>query len=184
MKTVLLVTLILFNALSFTSNAQSIKKASLQASGLTCSMCSNAINKALRTIDYITDVKANIRNSSFEITFKQGAKVNFDDLKNKVEDAGFSVANLTATINFENEPVANDEHLDIDGMTFHFLNVKSQVLSGDKTIRILDKGYVTSKEFKKNEQFTKMECYKTGTAAGCCSKHAVAAGTRIYHVTI
>ncbi|MEP7165755.1 MAG: heavy-metal-associated domain-containing protein [Ferruginibacter sp.] len=163
-----------------------VKNVMLQASGLTCSMCSNSINKALKTIDYIQSVRANIQTSSFNITFKEGAKVNFDDLKMKVEDAGFSVANLTATINFDNAAIANDEHLDINGMIFHFMNVKEQVLSGSKSIRILDKGYVTMKEYKKNEKFTKKECYKTGTAGtgSCCSKSGLAAGTRIYHVTI
>jgi len=163
-----------------------ITHATLQASGLTCSMCSNAINKALKTIDYVESVKANIQASSFSISFKPGAKVNFDDLKKKVEGAGFFVAGLTADINFDNAAIANDEHLEVNGLIFHFLNVKDQVLSGSKTVRILDKGYVTSKEYKKNEKFTKKECYKTGTAgtSGCCSKSGLAAGTRIYHVTI
>ena len=169
------------------SHAQAqVKHATLQASGLTCSMCSNSINKALKTIDYIESIRANIQTSSFSISFKEGAKVNFDDLKMKVEDAGFSVANLTATVNFDNASIANDEHLNVDGMVFHFLNIQEQVLTGTKTIRILDKGYVTTKEFKKNEKFTKKECYKTGTAgsSSCCSKEGIVAGTRIYHVTI
>ncbi len=183
MKRIFNIMLLVFAMLSVQAQ---VKKADLQASGLTCSMCSNSINKALKTIDYIESVRANIQTSSFSIIFKEGAKVNFDDLKMKVEDAGFSVANLTTTINFDNASIANDEHLSVDGIIFHFLNIKEQVLSGSKTIRILDKGYVTSKEYKKNEKFTKMECYKTGTAgkSSCCSKEGIAAGTRIYHVTI
>lgn len=169
--------------IAFHSDAQ-VKKVSLQASGLTCSMCSNSINKALRSIAYVEKVMANIQTSTFDITFKPGARVDFDDLKAKVEDAGFSVANLTATISFDNIPVNNDEHAVINGMSFHFLHVKPQVLSGDQTVRILDKGYVTLKEYKRNEKLTRMECYKTGAAGSCCSKDGIAAGTRIYHVTI
>ncbi len=187
MKTLSLYAVILISIFSHnTLNAQSVKKATLQASGLTCSMCSNSINKALRTIDYIESVRANIQTSSFDITFKPGAKVKFDDLKMKVEDAGFSVAALSANVEFANASVSNDEHLTVDGMVFHFLNVKDQVLTGNKTIRILDKGFVSSKEFKKNEKFTKKECYKTGTsgAGNCCAKDGIATGTRIYHVTI
>lgn len=185
MKTFVFTTVILLSVFfNNQSSAQSIKKATLQASGLTCSMCSNAINKALKTIDYIESVRANISTSSFDINFKEGAKVNFDELKKKVEDAGFSVANLIATVNFDNASINNDEHINVDGMVFHFLHVKNQVLSGTKTIRILDKGYLTSREYKKNEKFTKMECYKTGTAGSCCSKNGLTANTRIYHVTI
>ena len=166
-------------------NAQGqVKKVSLLASGLTCSMCSNAINKALKKIDYIESVKADIKNSSFDITFKPGAKVRFDDLKNKVEDAGFSVANMTASVEFDNASVANDEHITIDGMVFHFLNVKEQVLSGPTIIKVMDKGFVTAKQYKQNGKFTKMECYKTGSAASCCIKTGLTPGTRIYHVSI
>jgi len=174
---------ILFLCAMMQTQAQ-VKKVTLQASGLTCSMCSNSINKALKTVDYVEKVMANIQSSSFEITFKPGAKVNFDDLKKKVEDAGFSVASLTATVDFENASVANDEHINMGGMIFHFLNVKEQTLEGTKIIKVIDKGYVSAKDYKKNGKYTKMECYKTGTAGSCCTKGGLAAGTRIYHVTI
>ena len=161
-----------------------VKKVTLQASGLTCSMCSNSINKALKSIDYVEKVMANIQASSFEITFKPGAKVNFDELKKKVEDAGFAVAGLTASVDFENVAVTNDEHVTVNGMVFHFLNVQDQTLSGTKTIKVIDKGFVSAKDYKKNGKYTKMECYKTGTAGSCCVKGGLAAGTRIFHVTI
>ncbi|MBS1742916.1 MAG: heavy-metal-associated domain-containing protein [Bacteroidetes bacterium] len=169
--------------ISFQSNAQ-VNSVNLQASGLTCSMCSNAINKALRTVPYVTDVKADIKNSSFSISFKPGARVDFDELKKKVEGAGFHVAKLTATIHFNNLKVENDTHVNVDGMTMHFLHVKNQTLNGEIPVQVLDKGFVSAKEFKKNESFTKMSCYKTGVAGTCCSKAGIATGERVYHVSI
>jgi copper chaperone CopZ len=180
MKNIFLAIAILF---SFSASAQ-VTKVTLQASGLTCSMCSNSINKALQSLPSVEKVMANIRTSSFDITFKPGAAVSFDELKNKVEDAGFFVAKLTATIQFNNQAIQNDEHIQSNGMTLHFLNVKDQTLNGTKTIQVLDKGYVSAKEFKKNELYTKMDCYKTGVAGTCCRKGGMAAGARIYHVTI
>lgn len=180
MKTLFIILVIVF---SFNAHSQ-ITKVTLQASGLTCSMCSNAINKALRSVDYVDKVYANIKNSTFDISFKPGAKVDFDQLKKEVEDAGFFVAKFTALVHFDNAEIVNDDHVVINNITFHFLNVKDQVLSGDKTIQVLDKGYVSAKEFKKNEVFTKMPCYKTGVAGTCCTKGTVSAGARIYHVTI
>ena len=165
------------------SHAQ-ITKATLQASGLTCSMCSNAINKSLKSLDCVAKVTANIKNSSFDISFNPGTKVGIDRLKEKVEDAGFFVASLTAAIHFDNTTVANDTHVDIDGTTFHFINVNDETITGERTIKILDKGYVTAKAFKQNSKYTTMECYKTGKASGCCSKSGIAEGARIYHVTI
>jgi copper chaperone CopZ len=180
MKRIILVVALFFATVA---NAQ-ITKVTLQASGLTCSMCSNAINKSLKTLGFVEKVEANIKNSSFEITFTLGSKVEIDQLKDKVEDAGFFVASLTAVINFDSTALANDTHVEIGGTTFHFLNIKEQVVTGAKTVKILDKGYVTAKAFKLNSKYTTMECYKTGKASSCCSKGGVAEGTRIYHVTI
>ncbi len=161
-----------------------ISTVNLQASGLTCSMCSNAINKALKSVDYVADVKANIKNSTFEISFIPNAKVDFDQLKKKVEDAGFHVAKMMVNMHFNNLQVDDDAHVKVDGMVFHFLNVKSQVLNGEKTIQVLDKGFVSAKEFKQHESFTKMDCYKTGVAGSCCAKSGATTGSRIFHVTI
>ena len=165
------------------SNAQ-VTGVNLQASGLTCSMCSNAINKALKSLDYVEKVQANIKTSSFDILFKAGAKPDFDQLKKKVEDAGFSVAKFTATVHFDRVPVVNDNHVVVGDVVYHFLNVNNQTLNGEKAIRLLDKGFVTAKEFKKNGALTKMECYKTGVAGPCCAKDNLPAGKRIFHVTI
>jgi copper chaperone CopZ len=146
----------------------------IQASGLTCSMCSNAINKAIKSLDFVDKVEANIKKSSFDISFKPNAVIDFDKLKMKVEDAGFFVAVFTANINFDNVTVQNDTHVEAGSNTFHFLNIKGQTLNGNKAIRILDKGFIPAKEYKKNSNLTKMECYKTGEENG----------KRVFHVTI
>ncbi|MEJ7626762.1 MAG: heavy-metal-associated domain-containing protein [Ferruginibacter sp.] len=171
-------------AISFSSNAQ-VKKVILQASGLTCSMCSNSINKSLKSLDFVEKVVANIKTSGFEVTFKPNSRVEFDLIKKKVLDAGFSIAKFTAIVEFDGQQVSSEDHLIINNTTYHFMNIKSQVLTGDKIIQILDKGFVPAKEYKKNAAFTKMECYKTGVTAACCSKVITATpGKRIYHVTV
>jgi copper chaperone CopZ len=164
-------------------NAQ-FSKATLQASGLTCAMCTKAINKSLEQLSFIESVKADIKNSAFNIVFKQGGKVDIDKLKKAVEEAGFSVARLKIAGNFNNLAIKNDEHVQLHGNTFHFLNVKNQTLNGVKEITLVDKNFLTSKEYKKYSAATQMKCVQTGKAAGCCSKEGIAANTRIYHVTI
>jgi copper chaperone CopZ len=161
-----------------------IKKVDLQASGLTCSMCSNAINKALKTLDYVAAIDANIEHSTFEITFKPNAAVNFDELKKKVEGAGFFVAKMTFTLMVDQLDLFDDKHLDLNGVMFHFLNVGNHKITGENTFQILDKGYVTAKEFKKNSKYTTMPCYQTGLMGVCCKNKVKSVGTRIYHVTI
>src|SRR3954462_15946359 len=104
MKNFLIIILVL---ISFTATAQ-VKSVSIQASGLTCSMCSNAINKALKTLDFVEKVDADIKTYIFEVTFKENSIVDFDKIKMKVEKACFSVSGFVATINFNHLQVKND----------------------------------------------------------------------------
>ena len=127
-----------------------VTKVNLQASGLTCSMCSNAINKALMTLGFVDKIEANIKTSTFVIKFKSNSQVDFEKIKKKVEDAGFSVAAFTATLNFNNVKVKTGEPVTIGDKTLQFVNVKEQILNGPKTIKIINKGFVSSKEFKKS----------------------------------
>ena len=180
MKNIILIAALLC---TYATDAQ-VTNVSIQASGLTCSMCSNAINKSLRSLDFVQDVNANIKTSTFLISFKPGSAVDFDKIKKKVEDAGFFVADFTATIHFDKVPVVNDGHVTLLGDTFHFINIKDQTLDGDKTIRLLDKGFVTAKVYKTNNKYTQLQCYKTGVAGACCAKDGLKEGTRIFQATI
>lgn len=137
-------------ALSVATNAQQAVKVALQASGLTCSMCSNSINKSLKTIDFVDKVNANVQTSTFEVVFRPGSKVNFDLLKKKVEDAGFFVSSFVATIRFNNLPVKEKTPVSVGDQTFYFVNAGSSLLNGERQVRILNKGFVSSKEYKKN----------------------------------
>ena len=159
-------------------------QATLQATGLTCAMCSNAINKALQKVPFVGSVKPDIKNSSFGIVFKKDGEVDIDALKDAVEDAGFSVGSLKLTGNFNEVKIAADQHVKIGNDNFHFLNVKSQELTGEQTITVVDKNFVTEKQFKKYSFTTKMSCMRSGKAASCCVKDGIAPDERVYHVTI
>lgn len=71
-----------------------IKKVTLMASGLTCSMCSKAIFKALTKLDFVEEVKVDIEKSMYVLTFKAGKKVEIDQIKLAVTGAGFGVQSL------------------------------------------------------------------------------------------
>lgn len=134
--------------LSISSFAQ-IKSANLTASGLTCSMCSKAIYKSLIKVPTILDVKVDIKNSSYLITFKEGEKVSLAALKKAVEDAGFSVASLKVTANFEKTEIGPDAKISLQGGTYRFLNSSRQTIQGVKTFAIVDKNYLPANEHKK-----------------------------------
>lgn len=146
MKKIFLLMAVVF---SVASNAQ-VTKVSLQASGLTCSMCSNAINKALNTLDFVLRVEADIKTYTFDISFKPNSYVDFDMIKKKVENAGFTVSGFVATIHFNNVQLINSQPVTIEDKTFHFTRGKDQSLNGNIKVKVLDKGFVSSKEYKRN----------------------------------
>lgn len=163
------------------ANAQ-FSKAQLQATGLTCAMCSKAINTALEALPFVQSVKADIKSSTFHIVFKENAELQIDAIRQAVEDAGFGIGTLNLTGVFEGVEVKNDKHVKIGDKHFHFLAVDGQVLQGEKTLRLVDKDFLTAKQFRKYSQATKMKCVETGKAESCCTD--AGSNTRIYHVTI
>ena len=180
MKNIFIACCLLF---AISTNAQ-FKQANLQASGLTCSMCSKAIFKALSAVPFVDKVDSDIKNSAYLISFKNNMPIDFDALKAAVTGAGFSVAQLKVTANFDNVKVQNDTHVLMEGKTLHFLNVPNQTLNGSKTFTIVDKNFAAAKDIKKYAQFTTMKCYQSGVMESCCAKKDGSVGTRVYHVTI
>lgn len=181
MKTLKIVLgLLLISTVSF-SQYRNIR---LQAAGLTCSMCSNAINKSLKPLPFVDAIQTDLKNNLFIITIKDGTVPDFDLLKNKVEGAGFSVGKMTVEVDFNNLTVKNDSHTTIGGKTLHFLNVKDQQLNGWQTVQLIDKSFVVASQYKKMQRFTEMDCFKTGVAGSCCKMGDAKPGERIYHVTI
>jgi copper chaperone CopZ len=151
-----------------------IIKADVQVSGLTCSMCQLATEKALKSLEFVADIKPDLNKNVYVVTFKKDKKVNLDQIKNKVKGAGFSVSRLIATVNFNDVKVSNNYQYKYLGDTFHFVNVPSKSLSGLTRITLIDKGFIPDNTFKKNAAVIKAPGYKTGQIAG----------TRVYHVTI
>ena len=60
-----------------------IKSVSLQASGLTCSMCSNSITKALKSLSFVQNVESDIKTYTYEISFNPNSTVDFDLIRKK-----------------------------------------------------------------------------------------------------
>ena len=173
--------LAIFCLISFSSFAQ-YKNMTIQAAGLTCSLCSNTINKALQTLPFIESVDTDLKNNLFKVTLKEGSTPDFDLIKQKVEGAGFSVAKLNVDVNFNGEQVSNDTHVNVNGKNLHFVNAKGQKLTGYHNIQIVDKGFLVASEQKKMSKKVTSACYQTGKAGACCND--MKAGERIFHVSI
>jgi copper chaperone CopZ len=176
---------ILFVALAFyalQTNAQ-YTKATLQASGLTCSMCNKAIYKALTAVDFVDSIWVDVKNSSYTIAFKPNENIEFDKLQKAVSNAGFAVAKMQIHFIANNVSVENNTHIKLGNHFLHFVNVPSKKLDGEVTVTLLDKNFTSIKIHKQYNAFTKMECFKTGIMESCCNS-GKDGGKRVYHVTI
>lgn len=174
---------LVFLFFSASVNAQ-FKSARLQALGLTCAMCSNSITKSLKTIPFIETVDVDLKNTSYDLKFKEGADVDFDMIRKKVESAGFSVGMLVVSAEFKEVAIKNNALVMVGGKLLHFVSVKDQVLNGEMSFQIINKFFVPLKEAKKYTSLSKSELLKTEKAGAEGKSIGVDASARVFNVTI
>lgn len=163
---------------SAASYAQQISNAEVQVTGLTCSMCAKATETALKSLDFVGSIKPDLNNNLFSISFKDDKKVNLDQIRKKVQEAGFSVGQLTATFNFKNVKVDQSGRATVDGNTYQFINSGQKVLNGPVKAAVVDKDFISNSSYKKNLAKLKFSSYANGTALVDGRK------TRVYHLSI
>jgi copper chaperone CopZ len=146
MKKILIAIIIILGATA--ANAQ-ISRAELTATGLTCSICSKATYKQLISIPEVEKVATDLNKTAFILYFKDGSSVNPGVLKQRVEDAGFSVGGLIVVLNFSNQKAENNHSFTQDNITYTFMDTKPGVLKGEVKVKLLDKGFVVEKEYRK-----------------------------------
>ena len=115
-----------------------IKKAEIIATGLTCSMCSNAINKQLKSLPDVLNVETDLNTNTFTVTLADNNTISPKVFKDSVEKAGFFIGSLIVTTTANT--VTKAPYILVD---------KSVKQEGEVKVQILDKGFVTDKEFKK-----------------------------------
>jgi copper chaperone CopZ len=112
-------------------------------------MCSNAINKQLKSLPDVADVATDLNTNTFTVTLKENATIGPDTFKQSVEKAGFFIGSLVLTS--KTSVLKNDKYILVDTKTS---------TSDEVTFQVLDKGYVTDKEYKKlSKSLKKQETY-------------------------
>jgi copper chaperone CopZ len=180
MKVFLIIAFLCF----FMASEAQVSRVSLQASGLTCSMCSKAVKNALEKVDNVEKVQVDIKNQQYNLSFRDSSLVNLDALAKAVEDAGFSVAKLEVTATVAAQTLEKDQHILIGSSWFHFLNAARQQVGGEVKFTLVDQNFMPAKESKKYRRLSRMECVQTGRSASCCSEDTAAPAHRIYHAII
>ena len=130
------------------ANAQ-LSKAEIVATGLTCSMCSNSINKQLKSLTQVDSVATDLNTNTFTVYLKKDNDLSPRILKENVEKAGFFVGSMVVTLPFDNLKIEDNLAVKKDNLALVFVDARPKVLNGSTRIKIQDKGFVTQKQYKK-----------------------------------
>ncbi len=114
----------LFCFLPVASNAQFVSSR-LGVNGLTCSMCSYAVQTELERLSFVEKATLNLNTNVAEIIFKTGEKVNMQQVVEAVYKAGFSY----------------------EGFNYQFFKPNQLVLNGRTTLKFIDKKYLRKKAY-------------------------------------
>lgn len=120
------------------TNAQ-IKSAEVLASGLTCSMCSKAIFKALSHLDFVDTVKVNIETSVYQLNFKKDNTVKIEAIRDAVYDAGFAIAKLSITADWKDKIAVKDFVFNDFGYQFKWQTKANKTLTNNQRVFIVNK---------------------------------------------
>jgi copper chaperone CopZ len=130
--------------LSVTANAQFVS-ATLGINGLTCSMCSFAVQSALERLPFVETATLNLNTNIAEVWFKKDQSVSIRQVVDAVYKAGFSVSYTEADFIFNQQLVYHDSVFIYEGLRYRFLKPTQQVLNGKITLKFLDKKFLRKK---------------------------------------
>ncbi|TBX70320.1 heavy-metal-associated domain-containing protein [Flavobacterium silvisoli] len=160
MKTKIMIAILLVFA---TATHAQITKAEITATGLTCSMCSNAINKQLKAMPEVESVTTDLNTNTFTVQLKKDNQITPLSLKQRVEKAGFFVGSMIITLKLDN-PKWNDKmSLTQKGHTYILVDNATNPVKDQIEAKVMDKGFITAKEYKRmSKSLSKYPTYAAG----------------------
>lgn len=142
--------IVLAMLLAMTNSFAQISKVEIIATGLTCSMCSNAINKQLKAMPEVEKVMIDLNNNTFVVNLKSNSMITPQMLKNNIEKTGFFVGSMILTMDVDN--LQTKEHTSFKNATgtYVFVDSNEKITNGSLRLKVLNNGFVTKKEYKQS----------------------------------
>ena len=131
-------------------------------------LCLLYFSQAIYSIDKkvflsVEKVATDLNTNTFTIYLKSNATITPKKLKEQVEKAGFFVGSMVITLQFENLKMEDNLFISQNNLPLIFIDSKPKILNGETRVKILDKGFVTQKEFKKlSKSYAKYSSYFEG----------------------
>lgn len=135
---------------SIINSYSQISKAEIIATGLTCSMCSNAINKQLKTLPEVEKVMIDLNSNTFMVQLKKGNNITPQTLRMNIEKSGFFVGSMILTIDADNVQTKENTSFTNASGTYILVDNNAKPTNGTLRLKVLNSGFVTKKEYKQS----------------------------------
>ncbi|RVT78597.1 heavy-metal-associated domain-containing protein [Flavobacterium sufflavum] len=142
--------IVLVMLLGMINSYAQISKAEIIATGLTCSMCSNAINKQLKAMPEVEKVMIDLNNNTFVVNIKKNSVITPQQLKANIEKTGFFVGSMILTMDVDNLQQKDNTSFKNESGTYVFVDAKEKAANGTLRLKVLNSGFVTKKEYKQS----------------------------------
>ncbi|PWJ39189.1 heavy-metal-associated domain-containing protein [Sediminitomix flava] len=141
----LIIILLFTRFLASASSPPQIVSSEIGINGLTCSLCSQSVEYALKQLPFIDKVEMNLSETTALIYFKGIGRVAPDQIAKAVQDAGFSLRYLNLNVVFDQQ---EEPCIEIASYQYYLLSTEQQTLNGTISIQLLHQDFLSRKVFK------------------------------------
>lgn len=162
-----------------------IPEATIGIDGLTCSMCSFAVEQSIRKLEFVDSFHMDLNENVATIIFKNNHFADFELLVQAVMNAGFSVRFLHASCIMENDAVSDGMHIKYGTNLIHIIEWDPSVQNKKVALSFIDKNTISPKKYKKYLESINKECYKTmRSTPECHSTSKNEMQVKVFHVIL
>jgi copper chaperone CopZ len=154
--------LCIFFTFSFSISYAQFIKAEVGVDGFTCSQCALSVERSIRQLPFVEDVKMDLNNGTALISFRKNREISIDKIAKKIYDSGFSVRYIHADYNFTNLSVDDYAVYKGEKDEFHFIDVGKNSFNGPVSIVFLNKRLISKKDYTHWEGWIKEDSKRNG----------------------
>lgn len=162
-----------------------IPEATVGIDGLTCSMCSFAVEQSIRKLEFVDSFHMDLNENVATIIFKKDHFADFELLVEAVLNAGFSVRFLHASCIVENDSISAGMHINYGSNLIHIIEGELSLLNKKIALSFIDKNTISTKKYKKYLESVNKECYRTmRSTPECHSNSENEIQVKVFHVIL
>jgi copper chaperone CopZ len=126
-----------------------IRSIEISVNGLTCAQCSRHVEKSLEKLTFVKSISMDLENTTASLLVKDGEAIQIAKIKTAIDDAGFSIGKMTASVDFSVDSVDVGTIQVFPMYTLYFVKCSTKNISKPTKVQFVDADFMDKKEFKK-----------------------------------